>query len=314
MRGDFAGGQTFSMEPKTDHISVCICTYRRPKLLDRLLLELQKQITENLFSYSIVVVDNDEAKSAKETVQSWMGKSTINIEYHHEPEKNIALARNRAVRNAKGQFVAFIDDDEYPVQSWLVDLYKALHLYQADGILGPVKPYFENTPPSWIVKGKLCERDSFATGTYLTNPIYTRTGNVLLTRQVLSEGENPFDPEFGRTGGEDVNFFKRMIERGRVFVWCDEAAVYENVPPERLKRSYLLKRALMRGVVNAKDASILSGDTLKSAAAFVFYTSALPFLLFTGHHRFMKYLIKDCDHIGKLAGRFGIDLVKEKNF
>ena len=51
-----------------DHISVCICTYKRPKLLVRLLRKLQKQQTANLFTYSIVIVDNDFNQSAKEAV------------------------------------------------------------------------------------------------------------------------------------------------------------------------------------------------------------------------------------------------------
>ena len=50
------------------HISVCVCTYKRPHLLKRLLKELLRQDTGGLFSYSIVVADNDEARSAEATV------------------------------------------------------------------------------------------------------------------------------------------------------------------------------------------------------------------------------------------------------
>jgi glycosyltransferase involved in cell wall biosynthesis len=260
------------------------------------------------------VVDNDDAESAESTVVACKEKSLINTEYYSEPEKNISLARNKAVQNAKGNYVAFIDDDEYPVQSWLLNLYETLHKYQASGVLGPVKPHFEINPPPWIIKGKLCERDSFDTGIVLRNHIHTRTGNVLLTKQILNEEKTPFDPEYGKTGGEDVDFFKRMIKRRHVFVWYDEASVYESLPPKRLKRTDFLKRALMRGVVNSKNASFISGDTLKSLTAIVLYTTALPFLLLTGHHLFMKYLIKDCDHIGKLLGICGLEVVKEKRF
>ena len=109
---------------KYDHITVCICTYKRPKLLERLLNELQNQTTDDLFIYSIVVVDNHHNQAAKNTVAASKKKSSIAIEYHHEPEQNIALARNRAVKNAKGNFIAFIDDDEFPVNNWLIHLYK----------------------------------------------------------------------------------------------------------------------------------------------------------------------------------------------
>lgn len=297
-----------------EHICVCICTYKRQKLLENLLKELQNQETDALFKYSVVVVDNDEAESAKSTVATFKKKSVINIEYHTEPEQNIALARNKAVQNATGNYIAFIDDDELPVKGWLVDLYKTLNKYNTSGVLGPVKPHFDLDPPQWIIKGKLCERDFFETGTLLRNPGYTRTGNVLLIKQIFNDEIFPFNPEYGRTGGEDVDFFRRMIEKGHVFVWCNEASVYETVPPERLKRSYFLKRALMRGVVNSKNVSFISFDTLRSLTAFALYTAALPFLLLIGHHLFMRYLIKDCDHIGKLAGLLGLRIIKERSF
>jgi len=40
-----------------------------------------------------------------------------------------------------------------------------------------------------------------------------RSGNFLLNKKVFLENDMPFDPRFGGTGGEDVDFFKRMIAR-----------------------------------------------------------------------------------------------------
>jgi len=298
--------------PPKHHICVCICTYKRPELLSRLLSKLEEQETEGFFDFSVVIADNDSAESARCTAEFCALQSKISISYYVEPEQNIALARNKAVRNAKGDFIGLVDDDEFPCNDWLLNLYKSQKKYGADGVLGPVKPHFEIAPPRWIIKGKLCERDSFDTGTPLTNPKYTRTGNAIFKKEIFKEGEIYFDPIYGRTGGEDTDFFRRMIEKGHTFIWCDEASVYETVTPERLKRVYFLKRALMRGFVNSKNASIFSFNVLKSFIAFVVYTSALPFLLPLGHHLFMKYLIKDCDHIGKLLGVFGINIIKER--
>jgi glycosyltransferase involved in cell wall biosynthesis len=295
-----------------DHMSVCICTYKRPILLELLLNKLQKQITEKLFTYSIIVVDNDHAQSAKDIVISVKEKSLIDIDYYNEPRQNIALARNRAVQNAKGDLIVFIDDDELPVNEWLFNLYKTYYEYKADGVLGPVKPKFAMQPPQWIIKGKLCERKSFKTGSIIKKYTDMRTGNVLLPKTIFNYEGELFNPDFGRTGGEDIEFFKRMIRRGHVFVWCDDAPVYETVPPERFKRSYLLKRALLRGMVNSKNPTLNS--ILKSFIAFFIYTFILPVFALIGHHIFMKYLIKDCDHIGKLLGVCGLEVIKERNF
>jgi succinoglycan biosynthesis protein ExoM len=302
------------MSAEVKHISVCICTFKRPALLWRLLSSLERQLTEALFDYSVVIVDNDRAESARQTVELYACQSKIPICYHIEPEQNIALARNKAVENAKGDFIAFIDDDEFPNEDWLLNLYKAFHRFPTDGVLGPVKPYFETEPPQWIIRGRLCERKSFETGAVIRNPKYTRTGNVLLNRRLFVNKENRFDPLFGKTGGEDVDFFERMIRESNVFVWCNEASVNEIVPPQRFRRSFFLKKALLRGVANAQKVPFCSLHTLKSFVAIGAYTLLLPALLLVRHDLFMKYLIKDCDHIGKLLALCGFKVLKARAF
>jgi hypothetical protein len=194
-----------------------------------------------------------------------------------------------------------------------VTLYKTLRKHEVDGVLGPVKPHFDAAPPKWILRSGVLERPSFPTGTALAARD-TRTGNVMFDRKVFDSDGCPFDPRFGRIGGEDGDFFKRKIEAGGRFIWCDEACVYETVPPERLKRTYFLKRALLRGVAEAKLPSISRAGVARSLVAIFVYTSALPALLLIRHHLFMKYLIRDCDHIGKLLALCGIDVLKERTY
>ena len=300
---------------EVEHISVCICTYKRPTLLKRLLSTLATQETEGLFEYSVVIVDNDRNESARQVAKSAAIEFKTAVKYCVEPEQNIALARNKAVKESAGNFLAFIDDDEFSGKYWLLNLYKSFHEFKADGVLGPVKPHFEIEPPRWIVNGKFCERQAFQTGTIIHNAKHTRTGNVLFTRNIFVDKERWFDPLFGRTGGEDVDFFKRMMQRGKVFVWCNEAYVKESVPPERLTRSYFLRRALLRGVANSEKVSLLSLNVLKSIVAFVLYTAMLPLLLLLvwRHDLFMKYLIRNCDHAGKVLALCGLKVVNQRD-
>src|SRR5262249_31378926 len=222
--------------------------------------------------------------------------------YFVEPEKNLALARNRAVEGAQGNFVAFIDDDEFPSSDWLLQLYEACHTFNADGVLGPVKPHFEEAPPQWIVKSGVLQRPSHTTG-HVLHWRETRTGNVLLRKDLFDIVGNCFDSAFGRQG-EDLDFFRRMIGKGYIFVWCNEAAVYETQPKERQRRCYQIQKALVRGSVAYSHIPTKRG-VLKSAIAICVYTTALPFLHFAGHHRFMTSLIKDCHHLGKLLAFLG---------
>lgn len=295
---------------RKQHICVCICTYKRPILLEQLLSAIEKQETENLFEFSAVVVDNDKSESARATVESFTWQSGLAVRYDVEHEQNIALTRNRALANSRGNFVAFIDDDEIPPPNWLLSLYKALNDYNCDGILAPVLPLFEQEPPKWVLKGDYFNRPTHPTGHVLewTN---TRTGNALLKRELFQGEPTWFDPAFG-SGGEDRDLFRRMIEKGHVFIWCNEAAVHESVPSNRWKRTVLLKRALLRGkmALNAPETGALS--ILKSIVAIAAYTTSLPVLALFGQHIFMQYLIKLCDHLGKVLAFLGIDPVKEK--
>ena len=226
-----------------DHICVCICTYKRPDLLRHLLEKLQNQETDSLFTYSTVVVDNDVNKTAQTTIENVRKRSTIRIDYYNEPKQNIALARNKAVENARGNYIAFIDDDEVPVSTWLLHLYKTLQIYKADGVLGPVKPHYPDNCPDWLIKSRLCERPEHKTGTIL-NWGETRTGNVLLNIKMFEDKYNRFDPEFGRSGGEDIEFFKKMVKIGKVFIWCNEAPAYETVSPDRWDKEFYKRRFL----------------------------------------------------------------------
>jgi succinoglycan biosynthesis protein ExoM len=298
------------MTKELPQIAVCICTFRRPDLLQRLLRGLDEQETGGLFTYSIVVSDNDQLRSAEETVSSFASTSSVtSIRYCMEPQQNIALARNKAVANAAGDFVAFIDDDEFPTKNWLLTLFTACEKYKADGVLGPVKPHFDEKPPNWVVKGKFYDRPSYPTGLIIDGR-KGRTGNVLVKKQVFAAvGEQPFRPQF-RTG-EDQEFFTRAIGLGYRFIWCHEAAAYEVVPRIRWKRTFMLRRALLRGATAVLRPGFGPLEIAKSFIAVPTYAAVLPVALVLGHHRFMNILIRLFDHLGKLLTLGGCNPVRE---
>jgi len=281
-------------------------------MLRRLLNTLGAQRTEGLFNYSAVVVDNDRQELGREPVLSVQAKSKYAIDYYIEPERSISLARNRSVRSANGNLIAFIDDDEFPDDNWLVNHYKTLLASGADGVLGPVKPHFKGKAPKWLVKSGLLERKRFKTSELIKDYRYTRTGNVLLWKELFEEKAGLFDPKYGTSGGGDAVFFKRMMEQGRTFAWCDEAVVYETVPIERQKKMYHVRRAFTRGMTSAWEAPFLSTGTVRSTVAIFIYTLFLPLAVVIGQHLFMKYLVKDCDHVSKLLAYIGIRFVKER--
>lgn len=302
------------MSQTIPHITVCICTFNRVKLLGRLLDHLEQQRSDQQFTHSVAVVDNSPTESARSLVEERSNSSTLEIIYDTEPERNISLARNRTVRLSKGDFIAFIDDDEFPPQDWLITLYNEITKSGADAILAPVRPHITAEVPKWLIDSKLLDRAEFPTGTRLLNSKYTRTGNVLIKRDVFENPKDRFDPEYGVSGGGDAVFFRKAIEKGKIIQWCNEAIVYEEVPSDRCTASYYIKRAFTRGLTTAWETPFFSISTIKSIIAVLLYTIILPFSILVGRHLFMRILIKDCDHASKLLAYLGIKLTSERPY
>jgi len=301
-----------------DHISVCVSTFRRNQMLERLLRKLALQETGGLFDFSVVVVDNDAAGPARETVMRLRVELGLDISYGIEPEQSIPAARNHALRLAQGNYIGIIDDDELPPQNWLITIYRAIHTFNVDGGLGPVRPLFEQRPPAWLLKGGFCERPVYRTGTLLKWD-QTRTGNVLLKKEVFDKHGFCFDVKF-KTGGSDREFFRQAMNAGYRFVSVEEAPVFEIVPPERWTKSYYLKRALVNGFnahrYSVKEKRGLSkvAVALKLTCAMLIYALAAPFCACLGSHVLVSCLEKGFHHMSGLAAMMGVELVKKRDF
>ncbi len=293
------------------HITVCVCTYKRPDLLKRLLEKTAAQPTGGAFTFSIVVADNDAARSAEPVVNGFAGQQQVPTLYCCEPRQNIALVRNKAIEHARGEFVAFLDDDEFPSPEWLRHMFQTCQQQEVAGVLGPVRPHFEQTPPRWITLGRFCERPEHPTGTVM-DARECRTGNVLFRSDILEAGQAPFDERFGN-GGEDVDFFVRMSLKGHRFLWCNEAVAFETVPPSRMRRSYMLRRALLRGRNSLKISQGRALLILKSFVAVPVYSFVLPLALLLGQHRFMNFCVRFCDHLGRVLALLGLNRVHERD-
>lgn len=289
---------------------MCICTYKRAALLSDLLRNLESQRTDDLFSFEVVVADNDAAGSAEVVVREWSVSSRLPVTYCVEAQQNISMARNRALAHANGDLLALIDDDEVPSTDWLYELFQASAKYHVNGVLGPVLPRFQTEPPSWITKGKFFDRPRHQTG-HPIRWVEARTGNVLLTNGVWRRLDPPFRPQFG-SGGEDVDFFRRLSDAGHTFAWCDEAPVYEIVPSYRCTRRFLVGRALLRGSNFPKQSAHRVRNALKSIVAVPCYIVALPILAVVGHHLFIAYLVKLADHTSRLLALAGVRLSTQR--
>ena len=225
-------------------ISICVITYKRPAWLKNLLESLALQ-SLSLTRFEIIVVDNDFHASSKTVVDDFKKKhSNVLVTYDVETEQGIPLARNKSVELARGNYVAFIDDDEVADSHWLEELFGALVQYDADAVLGPVIPVYPEKIAQWIVRGKFFERPRFKDGMIVA---VGRTSNACVSKLWLDKYEYPFDPALRLTGGSDSKFFDVIQRAGARLCWADKAVVYENLEKERLDLKWLLKRAFRGG-------------------------------------------------------------------
>jgi succinoglycan biosynthesis protein ExoM len=289
-------------------ISICIATYRRPERLGQLLSDLCKQ---NVAIAEVVVVDNDAAGSAREVVADRRAAGCpFELLYDVQPERNIALTRNRTVELASGEWVAFIDDDERAPMNWLRGLVAATGRFGADGVLGPVVPQVPAEAAAWIRRGRFYEFPRMTTGEDV--PLNRmRFGNILLRGTVLRAEPGPFNVNYGLTTGEDADLLIRLVEKGARIIWCDEAPVYEPIEAARLSLRWLVMRALSGGqefarktVAGRYGPVTLAGRTalLARASVQMFVAAGLAGVSWPlGRHIAAAWLVRAAANLGKIS-------------
>ena len=246
-------------------VTLAALTFRRPLDLAELLPALIDQGARQRADYDVrvLIVDNDPERGAEAAVRACARDSEVPVRYVHEPEPNIASARNKALDEAGTDLLVFIDDDERPSPDWLSLLLAQFELERPAAVVGPVVSAFDVEPDAWLTAGAFFVRRRLPTGT----PIQiAATNNLLLDLDVVRGRGLRFDPAYGLTGGEDMLFSRQLRGFGERLVWCDEAVVTDVVPASRTTRHWVTMRALSHGNSWALTSLTLAGGPAHRAA------------------------------------------------
>lgn len=299
------------------NVSACLNTFKRPKLLEKCIHSLFNQKNDKFFNLEIIVVDNDFRKSALSIIKNI--KKELNkypIFYYTEEEKNISLARNKAVLNSSGDFILFIDDDGYADENLINTYINCYRIYNPDGIFGTVIPYYDEGVPEWIKNGKFFSRPIQITG---EKTYFTRTTNCFIKADLLRSYAQPFDPKFGLTGGEDVDLFSRLEKNGANFIFCAEAIVYDFVPRERANLPYLQKRTFRTGItytqrhfINSKHKIYFFIYEITKRILYIIISFALTILFSLKKEKRIYWYLKIISNIGHIAGILGFNYKEYK--
>lgn len=262
----------------------------------------------------VVVVDNSPEASGRNVVDDWQQSCRVPVRFVHVPVPDLVNARNTAVNTAAGEFVALIDDDEWPETGWLGQLLAVQEKSGSDVVFGPVLPHFDDDVPEWVRRcGFFQPRSYLDCGRVAANAGYT--GNVLIRRSVLSGMRGPFDPAFSQTGGEDAMLFHDLQARGVRMAWARHAAVSEAVPLARANLRWLVRRAYWGGQTYARvclfresgwrcwrtRTRIALRAILLGAMASAVTAALLPFSL----HRSARWMSIAAAQAGKLSAIMG---------
>jgi succinoglycan biosynthesis protein ExoM len=288
-------------------ISICIAT-TRPAGLERLLESLARQKLPPGLVFELVIVDNAPCEASRAAALAWSGSAPLHR--FEEPVRNIAAARNRAVDEASGRWLAFVDDDETADETWLAAYVERARRGESDGFFGPVLPRLEEVATPWLAPELFYARPRHRTGAILARADL-RTSSALV-RAALFQGRR-FDLAYGRSGGSDTELFGRMLRAGARFEWCDEARVVEWIPRERHTPRWLARRAFRGGVVwtriERSGAMERSGRRgfVRSLCAGLFLAASLPFAALAGRRALLRRSLRLCSTAGHLWAHLGRD-------
>lgn len=224
-------------------IDICLATFRRPHLLAEALQSLGRLEIAG-FRIRVIVVDNDQQASGRDTVEAFRQSVPFEVVYDVEPIQSIPLARNRALSHVQSDYFAFFDDDEIVPPNWLAKMFATMQKYNADVVFGPVESLLPTDAPDWARVQPSFRRAHHTTGTPLE---HGATNNVLIRRVALGQPPQLFDPTYALSGCEDTDFFYRLHLAGARLVWCDEAVVTEHVPESRVTLRWLRRRGFRSG-------------------------------------------------------------------
>lgn len=225
-------------------VAVCIPTFRRPRSLARLLDALARLETEA--DVRVIVADNDGDGGEGLALCRDLGGYRWPLTCVSVTVRGVVAVRNALMAKAlerDAEFIAMIDDDEWPAAGWL-DALLAMQARTAAGAVGGTIR-FDGDGGGWAAGF-----DGVSSIERPDGPIamLVGAGNLLVARAAVEPLDPPwFDPQFGASGGEDRDFFERLKRAGVRFAWAQDALAYAELPQTRLRLDWVMRRAFRIG-------------------------------------------------------------------
>ena len=241
-------------------VSIVICAYDTHKFND--LIDAVRSVTVQTYNNieTIVIVDGNKDLYhllIKNNIKGYINKIILN-------DRNLGLSesRNKGLKVANGEIIAFLDDDAIADKNWIREIVKTYEEFDALSVGGAILPLWQFKQPMflpeefyWLVGvTSMCFPEKVA-------EVRNTFGSNLSFKTCALKSIGGFSKKVGIKGkrllqGEEAEICMRLRRKfGKGVIYNPRAVVYHKIYPEKLKFWYLLKRAFNQGYSKA----IISG-------------------------------------------------------
>lgn len=239
----------------TTNLTLAIPTYNSENRLTKLLDKLKTQILEENINWEIVVVDNNSKDNTAIVIKNYQKSwdSQVPLKYFLETQQGAAFARLRAVKEARGEIIAFLDDDNLPASDWVQAAYDFGQKHPLAGVWsGQIHGDYEVKPPENFkrIQAFMAIREH-GDEPHLFDPDNLRLppGAALVVRKQAWSENVPEKPRL--TGklpglmvqGDDYEPLLYIHKAGWQIWYNPDMHTYHQIPHWRLEKDYLISLA-----------------------------------------------------------------------
>jgi glycosyltransferase involved in cell wall biosynthesis len=253
-------------------LSVIVPTRGRPERLNDCLSSLARA-RPPAAGWEVVVID-DGSEVAVETLARPLASPQLNLRFVRQSGAGLNAARNRGAREARGELLAFLDDDTLVGPGWPRAIVDAFDATGADAVGGRVALCFEAATPRWLtakLRRYLAEYDLGEDAREVDGEPVPVGANCAVRRDTFDR-IGGFASGLDRIGASlvsngDTEFFRRVRARGGRLVYEPRAVVEHCVPADRLTVAFFRRRAHAQGASDALLAATegAGGSALREA-------------------------------------------------
>ncbi len=222
-------------------VSVIIVTLNRRKKLEKCLKSLYN-MDYPPSKFEVIVVDGDSVDGTKEMIRRYFPKVNLIV----DKRKGIPFARNTGWKHAKGTLVAYTDDDCIVDLSWLRSLVSGFTSDKIAGVGGPVLYSHPEAMPGLFYETPVGPFSLGGRKRFLKPYENLITANLAIRIEIFKKIR--FFESLIYNDSEDYEFCRSVMEAGYKLLYLPNAKVYHSIDPNKLRFSYLIRRAFFAGI------------------------------------------------------------------